>query len=144
MSKHVTGCEELCGFIIDDQQYAISVKDVQEVVRKQNSTTIPKAPPYVYGLINLRGQIITAISLRRLFGLSFDATKPHMNIIVRKGDALYSLVVDRIMDVINVDPKDFEETPGTLDANVRSYVKGVYKLQNSLLMHIDISEVLAQ
>ena len=83
---------QLCGFRIKDGYYAISVLDVQEVIKPQRVTTVPLAPDYIRGLINLRGQIVTSISLKKLFGMEDVVTGDHMNIIVRSADSLYALL----------------------------------------------------
>jgi len=133
---------QLCGFRIKDGYYAISVLDVQEVIKPQRVTTVPLAPEYVRGLINLRGQIVTSISLKILFGMEDVATDDHMNIIVRSADSLYALVVDEILDVIDVERNTFEPTPDTLDPKVRKYIRGVYKLEKRLQILLDLDKIL--
>lgn len=136
---------QLCGFKIGSGFYAISVLDVQEVIKPQLVTKVPASPSYIQGLINLRGQIVTAISLKSLFGLENAATKneDYMNIIVRSGESLYSLVVDEILDVIDVDDSTFEATPDTIDEKVRVLISGVYKLDTNLLMLLDLNKTLS-
>lgn len=135
---------QLCGFKVGAGFYAISVLNVQEVIRPQLLTKVPMAPEYIQGLINLRGQIVTAISLKSLFGLvtANEKFEDYMNIIVRSGDSLYSLVVDEILDVIDVDEKTFETTPDTIDEKVRALISGVYKLDTTLLMLLDLDKTL--
>lgn len=133
---------QLCGFKIGDGQYAVSVLEVQEVIKPQVVTPVPLAPDYVRGLINLRGQIVTAISLRKLFGLKDDMRDDYMNIIVKSGDSLYSLVVDEILDVIDVESETFEPTPETLDEKIRRFISGVYKLDSNLLISLDLKKIL--
>lgn len=133
---------QLCGFRIKDGYYAISVLDVQEVIKPQRVTTVPLAPDYIRGLINLRGQIVTSISLKKLFGMEDVVTDDHMNIIVRSADSLYALVVDEILDVIDVERSSFESTPDTLDLKVRKYIKGVYKLDRRLQILLDLEKIL--
>jgi purine-binding chemotaxis protein CheW len=133
---------QLCGFKIGNGFYAISVLDVQEVIKSQTLTHVPSAPEYVKGLINLRGQIVTAISLRSLFGLGDDHAEEYMNIIVRSGDSLYSLMVDEILDVIDVEDSAFENTPETLDNKLRQFISGVYKLEQKLLILLDLEKIL--
>lgn len=135
---------QLCGFKVGAGFYAISVLDVQEVIKPQLVTKVPSAPVYIQGLINLRGQIVTAISLKSLFGLenANEVTEDYMNIIVRSGESLYALVVDKIMDVIDVDEKTFESTPDTIDEKVRVLISGVYKLDTNLLMLLDLNKTL--
>jgi purine-binding chemotaxis protein CheW len=136
--------KQLCGFKIGSGFYAISVLDVQEVIKPQLVTKVPSSPVYIQGLINLRGQIVTAINLKSLFGLpdTHDAKDDYMNIIVRSGESLYSLVVDEILDVIDVDEKTFESTPDTIDDKVRVLISGVYKLDTNLLMLLDLDKTL--
>jgi purine-binding chemotaxis protein CheW len=133
---------QLCGFKIGNGFYAISVLDVQEVIKPQVFTRVPSAPDYIRGLINLRGQIVTAISIRSLFGLSDDQRKDYMNIIVRSGESLYSLIVDEILDVIDVEESTFEKTPETLEGKIRQFIAGVYKLDTHLLMLLDLNKTL--
>lgn len=133
---------QLCGFKIGNGFYAISVLEVQEVIKPQQLTHVPSAPDYVKGLINLRGQIVTAISLRSLFGLGDDHREEFMNIIVRSGDSLYSLMVDEILDVIDVEHSTFENTPETLEEKIRIFIGGVYKLDHKLLILLDLEKIL--
>ena len=139
-----TDVTQLCGFRIEHDFFAISVLEVQEVIRKQNLTKIPSAPDYIKGLINLRGQIVTAVSLRNLFGLPELISEDYMNIIVRFGDSLYALMVDEILDVINVENSSYEKTPNNLNEKIRDYISGVYKLQGKLLITLDLNKVLNQ
>jgi purine-binding chemotaxis protein CheW len=133
---------QLCGFKIKGDYYAISVLDVQEVIKPHSLTTVPLSPDYVKGLINLRGQIVTSISLRKLFGMEDNECDDHMNIIVRNGDSLYALMVDEILDVIDVEEQTFESIPETISENIKKYIKGVYKLESNLLILLDLEKVL--
>ena len=133
---------QLCGFKIGNGHYAVSVLEVQEVIKPQLLTPVPLAPKYVKGLINLRGQIVTAISLRTLFGLEDVESSDYMNIIVRSGDSLYSLVVDEILDVIDVEKETYEPTPETLEEKLKKFIDGVYKLEKKLLISLDLEKVL--
>ncbi|MAF76848.1 MAG: chemotaxis protein CheW [Halobacteriovoraceae bacterium] len=135
---------QLCGFKIMDGQYAIPVLEVQEVVKPQKVTPVPLGPDYVDGLINLRGQIVTAINLRVLFGLprNEDENQDYMNIIVRWGDGLYALVVDEIMDVMDIENTTFEETPDMIEEDIKKYIRGVFKLENELLSLLSLEMLL--
>lgn len=141
MTNTIKNDLQVCGFKIGKGNYAVPVLDVQEVIKPQKVTSIPLAPDYIRGLINLRGQIVTAISLRKLFGLEDDLTKDHMNIIIRSGEHLFALVVDEILDVIDVDQNTFEQTPSTLNENIKRYIHGIYKLEGNLLILLDIKEL---
>jgi purine-binding chemotaxis protein CheW len=142
-SKTISGeVVQLCGFKIGGGYYAVPVLEVQEVVKPQILTPVPLAPGYVDGLINLRGQVVTAINLRKLFKIEGEAPEEFMNIIVRNEDSLYSLVVDEIMDVMDVETRTFEETPDTLNAEIKKYIKGVYKLEGKLLVLLSLEKLL--
>lgn len=135
---------QLCGFKIKGDCYAISVLDVQEVIKPHSLTKVPLSPDYVKGLINLRGQIVTSISLRKLFQMDDrEAGEEHMNIIVRNSESLYALMVDEILDVIDVDEEKFENIPETINEEIKKYIKGVYKLEENLLILLDLEKVLS-
>jgi purine-binding chemotaxis protein CheW len=135
---------QYCGFKIGDDNFAISVLQVQEVIRPYQLTKIPRAPANITGLINLRGQIMTAISLRNIFKLEERATDQFMNIVIQSGEDLYAIEVDEILDVIEVSSVDYEVTPENLDEGIRLYISGVYKLPEKLLMILDLEKLLEQ
>jgi len=111
---------------------------VQEVLRFQVMTPIPKAPRAIEGLINLRGQIVTAIDMRRRLGLPpRDGKKSPMNIVIRTSEGAVSLLVDEIGDVLDMDAATYERTPESLDPGARELIQGVYKLKDRLLLVLD-------
>ena len=134
----------LCGFKIGDNYYSIPVLDVQEVIKPQLMTAIPLVSDHVRGLINLRGQIVTAVSLRDVFGLKDDLEMSYMNIIVKEKDTLFSLVVDEVLDVISVTSKIFEKTSNTLDKKNSKYINGVFKLDDKLLISLSLKDILQE
>ena len=135
----MTGPKQFCTFYVNDILLGIEVLDVQEVLRYQDITGIPLAPPEIQGLINLRGQIITAINLRSRMHLppSNDITQS-MNMVTRINNEVVSFLVDSVGDVLEVDDDSFEPVPSTVDASIRELVSGVYKLEGKrLLMALD-------
>ena len=133
---------QLCGFKIGSGHYAIPVLEVQEVIKPQKLTTVPLSPSYIKGLINLRGQIVTSISLRDLFGFpERDDDQEYMNIIVRSKDSLYALMVDEILDVMDIDKSTFESTPETLNPQIKNYISGVYKQDRNLLILLALDKI---
>lgn len=136
------GSNQYCGFKVGDSLYGISVLYVQEIIKPQNVTAIPLTGSFLRGLINLRGQIVTSISLRHLFGLEDDLRKDHINLIVNSEDSLVSFVVDEVCDVIEIDKNDIKQTPKSLDANIRDYVDGVHHLNNQILILLNPEEIL--
>ncbi len=136
---------QYCGFRIADESFAISVLKVQEVIKAYQLTCIPQAPLHIKGLINLRGQIMTAVSLRNIFGLpERENSDDHMNIVIQVGDDIYALEVDEILDVIEVSSDTYERTPENLDESFRQYISGVYKLKEDILMIVDLNKLLAE
>ena len=114
---------------------------MQEVLRYQDMTEVPLAPSEIRGLINLRGQIITAIDLRNRMKLPPrpDDQKP-MNVVVQTNGEVVSFLVDSIGDVLEVDDEIFEPAPGTVEGTTRELVTGVYKLEGLLLMVLDAAK----
>jgi len=125
-------------FMVDDLFFGIDVLRVQEVLRYQEMTRIPLAPTVAEGLINLRGQIVTALDMRRRLGLrSRSADCLPMNLVVRAEEGPVSLLVDEIGDVLQLEQADFESAPDNLTPAARELVEGVYKLKDRLLLVLD-------
>ena len=125
-------------FFVDGLFFGIDVLEVQEVLRYQEMTRVPLAPEVIEGLINLRGQIVTAIDMRRRLKLRprTDGRTP-MNTVVRTEEGAVSLLVDEIGDVVEVADSTFEEAPDTLKGVGRDLIRGVYKLKERLLLLLD-------
>jgi purine-binding chemotaxis protein CheW len=125
-------------FFVADLFFGVDVLRVQEVLRFQQMTHVPKAPEVIEGLINLRGQIVTAIDLRRRLRLP-PRSGNHMptNMVVRTEDGAVSLLVDEIGDVLDVDAASSERPPENLGPGAREIIRGVYKLKDRLLLVLD-------
>jgi purine-binding chemotaxis protein CheW len=131
-------------FYLDRLLFGVEVARVQEVLRYQEMTPVPLAAPVVSGLINLRGQIVTALDLRRRLKLAERATdRLPMNVVVRVGEEAVSLLVDEIGDVFAVDDDAFELPPETLQGEARRLIRGAYKLEDKLLLVLDTDEVVS-
>ncbi|MAF91726.1 MAG: chemotaxis protein CheW [Bdellovibrionota bacterium] len=143
MESEVLNTENVqyCTFQIGEDFFGVDVLKVQEVIKPLQLTEIPKSDEVVCGLMNLRGNIVTQISLRRLFGLQENEDNEHMNVIVNTSDGLLSLKVDQIDDVQSLNMSSFETTPDTLDVKIRKYVKGIHKLDGRLLVVLDLEEI---
>ncbi len=125
-------------FLVADLFFGVDVLRVQELLRFQQMTRVPQAPEVIEGLINLRGQIVTAIDMRRRLRLPPRAgTQTPMNMVVRTDDGAVSLLVDEIGDVLDVDEATFERPPENLDPAARDLIRGVYKLKDRLLLVLD-------
>jgi purine-binding chemotaxis protein CheW len=129
---------QFCTFFLDDLFFGVEVMKIQEVIRYQAMTRIPLAPGVIAGLINLRGQIVTAIDLRNRLELpSRPAGHMPMNVVVRTDDGVVSLLVDEIGDVLDVDEESFERTPETVTGVARELIRGAYKTKDRLLLVLD-------
>ncbi len=132
---------QLATFRLDGDLYGVEVEHVQEVLRSQGLTRVPLAPPAVAGLINLRGQVVTAIELRERLGRPpRPAGTDAVVIVVRLHGEAVSLLVDSIADVVDVDATDFEAPPDTLDGQARELIRGAYKLDGKLLLALDVQK----
>jgi purine-binding chemotaxis protein CheW len=135
----VSRLAQLSTFLVNGYLFGVEVATVQEVIRYQPMTRVPLAPPALSGLINLRGQVIAAVDLRRRLGFpDRTAGELPMDVIVRTGDGLVSLLVDRIGDVVEVSEEAFEEPPDTLAGISRELIRGAYKLDGALLLSLDV------
>jgi purine-binding chemotaxis protein CheW len=136
----IPATSQLATFWLDGDLYGVEVEHVQEVLRSQGITRVPLAPPAVAGLINLRGQVVTAIELRERLGRSpRPAGQEPVVIVIRLHGEAVSVLVDSIADVVDVDVRDFEAPPDTLDGNVRELIRGAYKLSGQLLLALDVN-----
>jgi purine-binding chemotaxis protein CheW len=129
---------QFCTFYLDKLLFGVELKTVQEVIRSLEVTQVPLAPQVVSGLINLRGQIVTAVDLRRRLEMEPRAADlPVMNVVVRSEDGAVSLLVDEIGDVVEVEETTFERPPETLRGTVRTMITGVHKLNDRLMLVLD-------
>lgn len=134
--------KQYCTFFLDGLFFGVEVEKVQEVIRYQEMTQVPLAPSVVRGLINLRGQIVMALDLRRRIELPdrADDALP-MNVVIRTEESAVSLLVDEIGDVIEVDEDGFERPPENLKGASRDLIRGAYKLKDRLLIVLDANKI---
>ncbi len=139
----MSDAHKFCTFTLEGLLFGVEVLKVQEVIRYLEMTRVPLAPTVVRGLINLRGQIVTAIDLRRRLDLSErPADQAPMNVVIRTDDEAVSLLVDQIGDVREVDEESFEQPPETLKGVARELIRGAYKLKDRLLLVLDTEKAI--
>jgi len=135
---------QYCTFLLGDFLFGIEVLQVQEVIRAQQLTRVPLANPVVSGLINLRGQIVTALDLRRRLGLPpREDDVPPMNVVVHTADGGVSLLVDEIGDVLQVEASSYQATPLAVQGLDASLIRGVHKLPGQLLLLLDVDRAVS-
>ena len=136
---------QYAAFYLGREYLGVDVLKVQEVLKGQVMTPVPRAPGHIAGLINLRGQIVTAVDLRRRLGMpDYQGEEAPMNLIVRTSDGPVSLLVDRIGDVLEVPSDSLEPAPETLSGPVAAFLTGVYKMPGALLAVLDIDRLMGQ
>jgi purine-binding chemotaxis protein CheW len=134
---------QLSTFHVGKYLFGVDVSLVQEVVRLQQITPVPLASPEIAGLINLRGEVLTAIDLRARLGLPpAEGGREPVNVVVRVDDEPVSLLVDEIGGVLEVSQVPFEQTPSTVDERVRDLLLGAYTLPDRLLLALNARQIL--
>jgi len=134
--------KRLATFTIDGEAFGVDVGRVREVVRPLEVTPIPLAPPEVAGLINLRGEIVTALDLRIRLGMETRADGAAMNMIMTTEHGPVSLLIDEAGDVVEVDPATFEPAPTTLTGPARDLILGTYPVGGRLLAELDVAHAI--
>lgn len=141
-----SGVDDLCQFVvcrIGEEEFAVDVLSVQEINRLVEVTRVPKTPHYVEGVINLRGRIIPVLDLRRRFGLmSVQQTSQTRVVVVSHQSRLVGLVVDSVVEVLNLPKHAIEPPPSVGNATGAEYTLGVGRLENRLLILLDLNRLL--
>lgn len=158
LDPNAAASAEFLTMTIGAQMFGIPVLQVQDVLREQSVTRIPLAPAEISGALNLRGRIVTAINMRQRLGMDVGVNATistvkdqnnaqshirNMSIVVEQNNELYSLVIDRVGDVITLDQERFEAVPATLDPLWREISSAVVRLEEQLLIILDVSRLLA-
>jgi purine-binding chemotaxis protein CheW len=142
MSPQADRPTQMSSFMVGRYLFGVDVALVQEIMRVRSITPVPLSVPEIAGLINLRGEVLTAVDLRIRFGLPVDPSRKPINIVVRVDDEPVSLLVDAIDGVIEVSNLPFESTPSTVDPRARDLITGAYTLPDRLLLALDPRKVL--
>ena len=134
---------EFVTMYIDGQLFGIPVLQVQDVLGPQKITRVPLAPKEVAGSLNLRGRIVTAISVRTRLGIPpREEGCKDMSVVVDYNGEFYSLLVDQVGEVMGLPASDYEKTPATLNERWREISDGVYRLKETLLIVLDVKRLL--
>jgi chemotaxis signal transduction protein len=135
--------KQFCTFYLGPRLFGVEVLKIQEVLRYQEITEVPLAPPVIRGLLNLRGSIVATLDLRRRFGMpALEESILPTNVVSQTSTGLISLLVDRIGEVVEVDQESFEVSPDTLGGESRELIEGVYKLPSGLLLVLNVERAL--
>ena len=141
--KAGTDIVQLATFFLKDELFGVNTLHVQEILTYQEITSVPLAPDYVRGLINLRGQIVTVIDLRSRLGFEkLEEERAGMNLIVNSDEGLMSLLVDNIGNVLDISVDRLLPPPGTIRGVAVHYIQEVCQLEEELLIVLDLQSIL--
>jgi len=133
----------IVGFRVGTETFGVPIKCVHEIVRVPEITNVPDSPEFVEGVINLRGKIVSVVDLRKRFGeTQIDPHKKNRVIVVESDNKLVGLIVDAASEVLRIPQADIEPPPSVLQNAESSYVTGVGKLHNRLIILVDLQRVL--
>ena len=137
------GGEQFVTMTIAGQLFGIPVRAVHDVLAPQRVTPIPLAPREVAGALNLRGRIVTIVDMRLSLNLEpREEGQARMYVVVEHQNELYSLMIDRVDEVLTVPMDRYERNPETLDARWCAVSAGIYRLDDKLLVALDVESLL--
>jgi purine-binding chemotaxis protein CheW len=140
--NHASELSRFIEFSLGAEDYAIPLLMVREVISVPDTTPIPKSPPHFLGIMNLRGQVISVVDLRKKLKIETSMNKEEAVIIVDIGGMNIGVVVDSINKVLAFSSEDVSEMPEVESQNNTQYIFGVYKKESSLTILLDIAKVL--
>ncbi len=135
---------QLVTFSIGEEEFGVDILSVQEIIRMMDITKVPRAPDFVEGVINLRGKVIPIIDLRRRFGLTTRDHDKHTRIIVIEiNNMIVGFVVDSVSEVLRIPASTVEPPPPVVSGLESEYISGVGKLEDRLLILLDLNKLLS-
>jgi len=136
---------QLVVFMIGEEEFGVEINQVREIVKLVSITRMPKAPGFIEGVVNLRGQIIAVIDLaKRLDLASKGRTETSRIMVVEVADNTVGMIVDSVSEVLRLPRDDIENTPSLIETEVHErYLRGVGKISDRLLILLDLNEVLS-
>ena len=143
-NSKTTDLLQLVGFQLDDEEYGIDILKVQEINRITEITKSPQSPDFVEGVINLRGNVIPIIDLRKRFNMPHKEYDKQTRIVVGEiGDRTVGFIVDAVSEIIRLPADKIEPAPNISADDKAEYILGVGKLDDKLLMLLDIDKILS-
>ncbi len=135
---------QLVTFSIGEEEFGVDILKVQEIIRTMEITKVPRAPEFVEGVINLRGKVIPIVDLRKRFGLETRDHDKHTRIIVIEiNQMIVGFVVDSVSEVLRIPANTVEPPPPVVSGLESEYISGVGKLQDRLLILLDLNRLLS-
>jgi purine-binding chemotaxis protein CheW len=141
---NASGEVEFVTFYVGDLLMGVDINQLEEINRLIDITPVPHAPPYVRGVVNLRGEVVTVVDLRRILGLGeSEITGRNRNVIVNSQGEQIGLLVDRIADVVRASNDELDRPPANVGGVDGRFFKGIYKLEKNLLIILDVDAAIA-
>lgn len=135
---------QLVVFKLGEEEYGVEITQVQEIIRVMETTRVPKTPGYIKGVINLRGKVIPVIELKKLFGLAKSEVDDQTRImVVEVQEYTVGMIVDCVSEVLRLPSDAIEPTPPVFSSLSDEYIRGVGKLEDRLLILLDLDKILA-
>lgn len=132
-------------FTLDSQEYGIDIMNVREITEFRDNTKLPSAPDFVDGVINLRGNVIPVINLKKRFNLqNTDIDENSRIIIVAIMEKLVGFIVDDASQVITLKKEDIKDLPHIIEDAIRKYIVGIGKLNERIIIFLDLISVLSK
>lgn len=146
MADNVSRDMQLVVFRLGNEEYGADISQIREIIRAGDITSIPQAPEYVHGVINLRGQVTTVVNLRRRLSMPDREKDSNSRIVIVEVDhSTVGMMVDSVTEVKYINGSQVESFSGLLAAGEeQNYIRGVCKLKDHLLILIDLKHVLAE
>lgn len=135
---------QFLSFIVDDEEYTLELSEITEVIKTRDITDVPHVPPFIAGIISLRGEIIYIMNLQERLGLKDKEISPETRIIIAKHDDIkIGLIVDKIMGAIRVNPKEIESTSNVQGSAGIEFIRGMVHHKDRLIMLLNLPMLLA-
>ena len=135
--------EEYLCFRVADENYAINIMEIKEIIKPREVTEVPRVPSYVLGIISLRGVIIPIYDMRRRLGLGDGPGGNRQRIlVVRHGEGFAGILVDQVSHVVKLGADDEEQPPAVLEGAGREFVQGIGHHDGSMLILLDLDKIL--
>lgn len=136
---------ELISFRVGEQEFCVDIMAVREIKGFTPATTLPHAPPYIKGVINLRGAVLPIMDLAMRLGLpSSDATARHVIIVVKVGERTFGLLVDAVSDILSITDDLVQQTPDVACDRIRQFVRGIITVEERMISQIALDTLLPE
>lgn len=135
--------QQLVKFHVADEVFGIEIKQIYKILKPQEIFKVPNTPPFIEGLINLRGKVLTVFNLRKRFNLPDKENDENTKIlIINHNDLLLGFTVDSVSEIVRVPDEDIVDTPPELKTFDRRFLAGVAKSGEKLILLLDLDKVL--